>query len=266
MGYVGYIGRNLGVEHPERTHKVESQLTAELRSLGAVLYCKTSVPQTLMIGETKNNIIGETLNPINTELSCGGSSGGEGALMALGGSILGFGTDIGGSVRMPAAFCGIFSLKPTPERLSYRDVANTNPGQNTYRSAVGLMGTSLSAIQLGLKSVLSTQPWRRDPAVVPLPFQEDVLAYHLSRAREDGTAVGGPDKKPLKLGIFWSDGVAPHPPVMRGLEMVSEAVVNAGHKVRDTREALAYHLKENLELIWHDSDHDMGSARALEGN
>lgn len=101
MGYVGWIGSNLGINDPSQVHQVESQITTELLSLGAVLYCKTSLPQTLLFGETKNNIIGETLNPHNHNLSCGGSSGGEGALQALGGSTLGLGTDIGGSGIYP---------------------------------------------------------------------------------------------------------------------------------------------------------------------
>lgn len=74
-------------------------MVEELRNLGAILYCKTSVPHTLMHGETVNNIIGYTWNPANRNLSCGGSSGGEGALISLKGSPIGFGTDIGGSIR-----------------------------------------------------------------------------------------------------------------------------------------------------------------------
>ena len=93
MGYVGHIGSNLGIRDPSETHKIQSQITKDLLSMGAVLYCKTSLPQTLFFGETKNNIIGQTLNPANRNLSCGGSSGGEGALQALNGSCLGVGTD-----------------------------------------------------------------------------------------------------------------------------------------------------------------------------
>ena len=64
-------------------------MVTELRNLGAILYCKTYVPHTLMAGETVNNIIGYTSNPKNRELTCGGSSGGEGALVALKGSPIG---------------------------------------------------------------------------------------------------------------------------------------------------------------------------------
>lgn len=230
MGYVGWIGSNLGVTHPSQAHKLESQIVTELLSLGAVLYCKTSLPQTLLFGETKNNIIGQTLNPHNQNLSCGGSSGGEGALQALGGSTLGVGSDIGGSVRIPAAFNGIFSLKPTPERVSYRDVANTNPGQNTYRSTVGFLSTSLDGLDLIFRGILSTEPWLRDPAVVPMPFRQSVVEEYMSRV--DQTGALKESKRPLKLGIFWTDGVVqPHPPIARGLKKVVTAVKQAGHSV-----------------------------------
>lgn len=221
----------MGITDPTQTHQVESQITKELLSCGAVLYCKTSVPQTLILGDTYNNVIGRTLNPHNHNLSCGGSSGGEAALMALRGSTLGVGTDIGGSVRIPAAFCGIFSLKPTPERVSYRDAANTNPGQNTYRSALGFISTSLDGCELALKSLLSTRPWLQDPAVVPIPYRQDVFDDVLSRADAGGRAKAD---RPLKLGILWRDGsVEPHPPIRRGMAIVAEAVKKAGHKLVD---------------------------------
>ncbi|KAL6916189.1 hypothetical protein FSST1_007684 [Fusarium sambucinum] len=232
MGYVGWIGGNLGVSDPDKTHKVESQIVTELLSLGAVLFCKTSLPQTLLFGETKNNIIGQTLNPNNQNLSCGGSSGGEAALMALGGSSVGVGTDIGGSLRIPTGFCGIYSIKPTSNRLSYRDAANTNPGQDTYRSSLGFMGTSIDALEIVFKSVLGAEPWLKDPAVLPIPFRKDMVDSYLSRADSKGNAKSG--GKPLKMGVLWSDGVVgPHPPVIRGLRVVVEALKKAGHKVID---------------------------------
>ncbi|KID87241.1 general amidase [Metarhizium guizhouense ARSEF 977] len=230
MGYVGWIGSNLGVTHPSQIHKLESQVVSELLSLGAVLYCKTSVPQTLLFGETKNNIIGQTLNPRNRNLSCGGSSGGEGALQALRGSTLGVGTDIGGSVRIPAAFNGIFSLKPTPERVSYRDAANTNPGQNTYRSTVGFLSTSLDGLELIFRGILSTKPWLNDPAVVPMPFRQALVDDYTCRVELNGSVKKS--KQPLKLGVLWTDGlVQPHPPVTRGLNTVVAALKQAGHLV-----------------------------------
>jgi amidase len=87
-------------------------MVTELRDLGAVLFCKTSVPHTLMAGETMNNIIEYTWNPKNRFLACGGSSGGEGALIGLKGSPIGLGTDIGGLVSFP------LSISPFRKRTS----------------------------------------------------------------------------------------------------------------------------------------------------
>ena len=156
-----------------------------------------------------------------------GSSGGEAALQALPGSPVGLGTDIGGSVRMPAAFCGTFSVKPSHNRLSYRSVANTNPGQDTYASSVGVMVASIEAIALVLNSLLSTKPWLRDPNVVPILWRPDIVQQTLDRGN-----IGKAISKPLKLEIFWTDGmVTPQPPIGRGLRIVANAVRKAGHKL-----------------------------------
>lgn len=86
MGYIAWIGQ---------IDSSESTMVTLLRRAGAVFHVKTSVPQTLMVCETVNNIIGRTLNPRNKLWSCGGSSGGEGAMVAMRGSLIGVGTDIG---------------------------------------------------------------------------------------------------------------------------------------------------------------------------
>lgn len=129
--YIGWIGTFMGKKGTGQERVFESEMVKELRALGAILYCKTAVPHTLMAGETVNNIIGYTTNPKNRNLSCGGSSGGEGALIALRGSPAGFGTDIGGSIRIPAAFNGLYGLRPSAGRLPYEGVANSMDGQNS---------------------------------------------------------------------------------------------------------------------------------------
>jgi amidase len=101
MGYVGWIGTFQGVKGTGQEKVFESLMVEELRSLGAILYCKTSLPMTLMAGETNNNIVGYTLNPKNRFLSAGGSSGGEGALLGFKASPLGIGTDIAGVSPQP---------------------------------------------------------------------------------------------------------------------------------------------------------------------
>lgn len=69
--------------------------------------------------ECSNPLWGRTLNPYNEDYTCGGSSGGEAALIAMDGSPVGIGSDIGGSLRIPAGYCGIYSLKPASGRVSY---------------------------------------------------------------------------------------------------------------------------------------------------
>uniref|UniRef100_A0A8B9S8X7 Amidase domain-containing protein n=1 Tax=Apteryx owenii TaxID=8824 RepID=A0A8B9S8X7_APTOW len=95
----------------------ESVLVRVLRSQGAIPFVKTNTAQCVI----NNAIYGQTLNPLNHKKSPGGCSGGEGALIAGGGSILGIGLDIGGSIRLPSSFCGLCGLKPTSDRLSSRE-------------------------------------------------------------------------------------------------------------------------------------------------
>src|SRR5579859_5404095 len=95
-------------------------LYTQLLSLGAILLAKTNVPQTLLAFECNNPIFGVTQNPVVKGFTSGGSSGGEAALLKLDGTAVGWGTDIGGSLRIPAAWCGVYSLKPVRGRFSWR--------------------------------------------------------------------------------------------------------------------------------------------------
>lgn len=91
MGYVAWIGKK---------DTEDSVLVTLLYKAGAVFFCKTSVPQSLMVCEVVNNIIGRTYNPRNKNWSCGGSSGGEGAMVSFRGGLIGIGTDIGTSIQV----------------------------------------------------------------------------------------------------------------------------------------------------------------------
>lgn len=135
MGYISWLGK----------HETQDSILASLlRKAGAVFYVKTSVPQTLMTGETVNNIIGRTVNPRNKNWSCGGSSGGEGAVISMRGSVIGLGTDIGGSIRIPAAFNFLYGIRPSHGRVPYGGMANSMAGQETVHSVVGPLGHSAS--------------------------------------------------------------------------------------------------------------------------
>jgi Asp-tRNA(Asn)/Glu-tRNA(Gln) amidotransferase A subunit family amidase len=95
----------------------DAPLVRRLRDAGAILLGNTNTPEFLMAYETDNRVSGKTSNPWNTEYSAGGSSGGEAAAIASGCSAGGIGSDGGGSIRVPAHFCGICGLKPTPGRI-----------------------------------------------------------------------------------------------------------------------------------------------------
>ena len=221
MGYVGWIGTFEGRKGTKKEKLFESEMVRELRALGAVLYVKTSVPHTLMCGETVNNIIGCTTNPKNRKLAVGGSSGGEGALIALRGSPVGLGTDIGGSVRIPAAFNGLYGLKPSTGRMPYEGTANSMDGQNSVLSAIGPISHSPVDLRLLFKSVLSQEPWLHDPLCYEIPWRYD-------QEQETLTAI---ENKNLSFGILKHDGhVTPHPPVQRAINIVASMLQEHGHR------------------------------------
>lgn len=227
MGYVGWIGTFQGQKDDRRFRTEESELVRELRNLGAVLYCKTSVPATLMAGETVNNIIGYTWNPKNRLLSCGGSSGGEGALIALRGSPAGFGTDIGGSVRIPAGFNFLYGLRPSSGRMPYQGAANSMDGQSTVLSVIGPLAPTARSLTFMFKSVLSQQPWYYDPLVLELPWRDTVVEETRSWIEQAKTG-----NSVLAFGIMHWDGIARvHPPIARGLKIVDQTLKRLGHKV-----------------------------------
>ncbi|KKY14180.1 putative general amidase [Diplodia seriata] len=219
MGYVGWLGTFEG-HSPHANYPVttESTLVTHLRALGAVIYVKTAVPHTLMCGETVNNIVGYVRSPANRLLSAGGSSGGEGALIALKGSPCGFGTDIGGSVRIPAAFNGLYGLRPATGRLPYEGVANSMDGQNSVLSVVGPLAGSVGGLRLLTNAVLTAHPWLADPKVHELPW----------RAAKEAEGA----KPKLTFGVLRDDGVVRvTPPVARALDVAVDALRAAGHTV-----------------------------------
>ena len=112
----------------------DAVLVQRLRRAGAILLGNTNTPEFLMAYETDNLLIGKTSNPWNGEYSAGGSSGGQAAAIASGCSAGGVGSDGGGSIRVPAHFCGICGLKPTPGRIS------SNGHYPAANSAFGWLG------------------------------------------------------------------------------------------------------------------------------
>lgn len=222
MGYVGWIGTFQGKKGSGKEKVFESELVKELRQAGAVLYVKTAVPHTLMSAETTNNIIDYCWNPTNRNLSCGGSSGGEGALMALRGSPVGFGTDIGGSIRIPSAWNGLYGLRPSSGRFPYEGMANSFDGAPGILSVVGPLATTPAGLKLATQAVLSREPWLHDPLVNPIPWRANIY-------EETSKLAQG---KKLAFAVLKHDGgCAVHPPVARAVEELTKKLKDQGHKM-----------------------------------
>jgi fatty acid amide hydrolase len=193
-------------EHDE-TH------VARLRAAGAVVLGKTNVAQLLAFIETDNAVYGRTNNPWNAERTCGGSSGGEAAIIATGASSLGLGTDIGGSVRYPANFCAIASLKPTAGRCDDMGQFSFPVGQRTITSQVGVLARHVDDVALGLEVINGDGA----PAIQP------------SRPLGDSRTV---DVARLRVGFYTDDGIfRSSPAVRRAVRGAASALASAGAKV-----------------------------------
>jgi amidase len=148
-----------------------------------------------------------TLNPHNINLSSGGSTGGEAALLAMRGSVMGIGTDIGGSIRGPSAFCGIWGYKPTSSILPTKGyIAGEFAGPMNISLATGPMAGSMRDCSLFVESILSQRPYLEDPTLKGYPW------FIPEKDKPD---------TPLRVGVMLSDGlIQPQPPVVRALDWV----------------------------------------------
>jgi len=144
---------------------------------GIIPFITSSVPQCLMVNETTNRIYGRCKNPWNEERTSGGSSGGEASLIASGCSPIGFGSDIGGSIRIPCLYTGLYGIKVTTSRLTLEGDFSGNKtnkrGQINVKACNGPIGKTVDDLALVLKSVLVKEMFDYDAEVVPLLWNED---------------------------------------------------------------------------------------------
>lgn len=199
----------------EKPRRKNALIAVQLLEAGAVFYVKTAVPSSLMASETYSNLIGYTRNALHLEFSAGGSSGGEGSLIAAGASPCGLGTDIGGSIRIPSCFQGLYALKPANGRLSYMNVSNANSGQECVVSSIGPMARSLEDVKYVCKVLIDKEGWNWDPKVLAVPWREF------------------PARK-FVVGMWHAcPELRPQPPIVRGLKETKDALEKAGHEVVD---------------------------------
>jgi fatty acid amide hydrolase len=191
----------------------DAAIVTLLREAGAVILGRTNVAQLGLFAESRNPLFGQTSNPWSSAHTPGGSSGGEGAAVAAGMSCLGIGTDIGGSIRVPAHFCGIAGFKPTLDRLPMRGIGSGIAGQEAVRAMCGPMARSSRDLLLLLTALDAKRGSQLDGRMPPVEFRHVELG------------------KP-RIGLFLSDGViAPSTALQRAARQTADALRSRGCEV-----------------------------------
>jgi Asp-tRNA(Asn)/Glu-tRNA(Gln) amidotransferase A subunit family amidase len=203
---------------------------ARLRAAGALILGTTNCPEFLMAYETANLLHGRTSNPWDLSRTPGGSSGGESAAIAAGMSAAGLGSDSGGSVRVPAHFTGICSLKPTPGR--FPGIGHLPPcvGPFSVLGAIGPMARTIDDVALFFRTLGGQDP--EDPVSPPVPSR----------------SPSPQDLRSNTIGFFEDDGLVPVTPETRAaVNAAAQALREAGFRV----EPFQPRTLEQLRKLWH---------------
>ena len=217
IGMAGKITHGGWVAWLDYIPKEDATSVKMLKKLGAVLFVRTNEPQTLMHLDSNNNITGRTRNPHNSLLSAGGSSGGEGCCVSSHASAIGLGSDIGGSIRAPAGFCGCFGFRPSSRRISTAGGVSSGKGQESIVAVEGPLAHSASDVKYFMDGYINTgKPWEDDPWSLPMPWRQ----------------VEKPKPTDVTVAIMYDNGlVKPLPPIQRGLNEVTKKLKAAGVNV-----------------------------------
>jgi len=232
-----------------RLAKDDATVVAQLRRAGAIILGRTNVPQLLLSHECDNPVFGRTNNAWSIEHTPGGSSGGEASAVAAGMSPLGVGTDIGGSIRVPAHFSGICGFKPTLDRWSNVGSNGGSPGQEVVRSQSGPMARTARDVAMFFCALDPRQMAESDPMVAPMTLRDP--------SRIDVTK--------LRVGYFVDDGQVPtSASIRRGVRTAVAALARCGVEVRPF---LPPAMGEGIEMFFQAMSADAGATaiNLLEG-
>jgi len=207
----------LGLEHALQS-QADATLVARLRAAGAIPLARTNLPDLLFAFESDNLIHGRTNNPYDLSRTSGGSSGGEAALIAACGSPFGLGSDAAGSVRLPAHFCGIASIKPTSGRLARTGHVPPAGGWIEAIWQIGPMARRVEDLCTLMPILLGGDG--RDHTVVEMPYSDP-----------SKVALKG-----LRVAFFTNNGIAvPTPETAAVVERAARALAEAGLVVEERR-------------------------------
>jgi fatty acid amide hydrolase len=189
---------------------------SRLRKAGAIVLGKTNLPQLMIWHESDNPVYGRTNNPWDLGRTCGGSTGGEAAILAARGSPLGIGNDLGGSIRVPCHFCGIHGLRPTSLRMPRGGSARTLRGFETFITQTGPMSRFVEDLWLAMKVLTDPSDGYAAGDVVPAPLLEP-SSVAMDR---------------LKIVAWTDDGVFPvSPGIARAVREAAAALRSSGAQV-----------------------------------
>jgi fatty acid amide hydrolase len=212
------------LDHPDQETALAVTLLVEQ---GAIPFVRSNVPPAMMWCETSSKTYGRAQNPWDRSRTVGGSSGGEGGLVAARCSPLGIGSDIARSLRIPSAFCGIYTIKPTPERMPFRGLYtgqwhNQEPMDAVVKVSIGPLGRCTEDLVQVLRIWLSSRSFQLDPTIVPLSFNE--AAYNST--------------KKLKIGYFTSF------PYFDAAECVVKSIAHCAEVLSNQCEVVPFELPE----------------------
>lgn len=192
----------------------DAPLVENIKRAGAIPIARTNCPDLGMRVHTDSTLYGLTRNPWDFNRTSGGSSGGEASALASGMSPLGFGNDIGGSLRNPANACGIASIKPSSGRVP--DASGPpfehRPLAWQFMAVHGPMARTVADVRLGLKTILGPHP--RDPLALPAPF-------------------GGVSERPRIAVVANPPGGSCAPAVSAAVRKAASVLSAAGYEVED---------------------------------
>jgi Asp-tRNA(Asn)/Glu-tRNA(Gln) amidotransferase A subunit family amidase len=222
----------------------DATLVTRLREAGAIILGVTNVADSLMAWETDNALYGRSNNPWDLSRTPGGSSGGEAAAIAAGLSAGGVGSDGGGSIRVPSAFCGIVGLKPTPGRVPATGHFPPCGGPFALTGVVGPMARTVDDVELLLRVIAG--PDIGDPNGHPVPLE--TREHDLSGAWRPAPGGMRAYSTHFRVGYFEDDGRTPVEPAIReAVRRAADAVSRAGFEVVPFRPD---GLDEARELWW----------------
>ena len=166
----------------------DATVVKRLKAAGGIMLGKTNLPELSMLWESDNLVYGRCNNPYDLERGPGGSSGGEAAIIAAGGSPFGIGSDSGGSIRQPAHNCGIAGIKPTSGCVPRTGHFGPAGGILDFKFQVGPMARYVEDLILTLPIIAG--PDDRDPAIIPGPLGDpsevDVSSLRVSYHTDNG--------------------------------------------------------------------------------